>query len=46
MALIDNDGNCILEPGVFEVFVGGSQPDDRSAELTGTVVKKCFFEVK
>ena len=46
MALIDNDGNCILEPGVFEVFVGGSQPDDRSIGLTGTVGKKCFFEVK
>jgi len=46
MALIDNEGNCILEPGVFEVFVGGSQPDDRSAELTGTKVKKCTFEVK
>ncbi|WP_298838318.1 glycoside hydrolase family 3 C-terminal domain-containing protein [Clostridium sp.] len=46
MAIIDNDGNCILEPGVFEVFVGGSQPDDRSVNLTGTDVQKCFFEVK
>jgi len=46
MALIDNDGNCILEPGVFQVFVGGSQPDDRSLMLTGTAVQKCTFEVK
>ncbi|MGV8979761.1 glycoside hydrolase family 3 C-terminal domain-containing protein [Clostridium sp.] len=46
MALIDNDGNCILEPGKFEVFVGGSQPDDRSIELMCTVLKKCTFEVK
>ena len=46
MALIDNDGNCILEPGIFEVFVGGSQPDDRSIKLTGTALQKCTFEVK
>jgi beta-glucosidase len=46
MALIDNDGNCILEPGLFQVFVGGSQPDDRSIELTGIDVQKCTFEVK
>ena len=46
MALIDNDGNCILEPGIFEVFVGGSQPDDRSIKLTGTPLQKCNFEVK
>lgn len=46
MALIDNDGNCILEPGMFQVFVGGSQPDDKSIELMGTDVQKCTFKVK
>jgi beta-glucosidase len=46
MALIDNDGNCVLEPGVFQVFVGGSQPDKRSIELMGTDLLKCTFEVK
>ena len=45
MALIDNDGNCILEPGVFQVFIGGSQPDTRSIVLTGTKLQKCTFEV-
>lgn len=45
MALIDNDGNCILEPGAFQVFVGGSQPDQRSIKLTGTELQKCTFEV-
>jgi len=25
----------VLEPGRFEVFVGGSQPDPRSAQLMG-----------
>jgi beta-glucosidase len=46
MALIDDDGNCILEPGIFQVFVGGSQPDHRSIELMETNVEKCTFEVK
>ncbi|HHW47923.1 MAG TPA: glycoside hydrolase family 3 protein [Clostridiaceae bacterium] len=45
MSLIDNDGKRILEPGVFEVFIGGSQPDKRSLALTGTPVKKAEFEV-
>ena len=45
MALIDNDGKALLEPGVFEVYLGGSQPDDRSQKLTGTPVQKASFEV-
>ena len=36
MALIDNEGRCILEPGRFNVYVSGSQPDRRSLELTGS----------
>ena len=46
MAIIDDKGNCIFEPGVFEVFLGGSQPDDRSIKLTGSNLQKCTFEVK
>ncbi|MCH4239063.1 MAG: glycoside hydrolase family 3 C-terminal domain-containing protein [Oscillospiraceae bacterium] len=45
MALIDEDGNCVLEPGAFRVFVGGSQPDKRSAELTGKSVSSASFTV-
>lgn len=45
MALIDNDGRCILEPGRFEVYVGGSQPGARSLKLTGSEVLKAEFEV-
>lgn len=45
MSLIDNEGLRILEPGVFEVFVGGSQPDKRSCELTGSEVLKVNFQV-
>lgn len=45
MALIDNSGKCILEPGDFEVFVGGSQPDSRSIKLTNTEVLKGTYTV-
>ena len=40
LALIDEDGRCVLEPGKFAVYVGGQQPDARSAELTGQQVLK------
>lgn len=45
MALIDNDGNCVLEPGKFRVYIGGSQPDERSRELTGCEVPCAEFTV-
>ncbi len=45
LALIDEDGNAVLEPGLFEVYIGGSQPDARSEKLTGTGVQKACFEV-
>jgi beta-glucosidase len=45
MALINNEGKCILEPGLFEIYIGGSQPDVRSYELTGMKVLKAVFEV-
>jgi beta-glucosidase len=34
LSLIDEQGERWLEPGVFRVFVGGSQPDARSVALT------------
>ena len=45
MALIDEEGKCILEPGLFKIYVGGSQPDQRSMALTGTRVLEGQFEV-
>ncbi|HHY83436.1 MAG TPA: glycoside hydrolase family 3 protein [Clostridiales bacterium] len=45
MALIDNDGKCILEPGKFRVFIGGSQPDSRSEKLNGSKVLSAVFTV-
>jgi beta-glucosidase len=35
LSLIDDAGKRVLEPGCFEIFVGGSQPDPRSAALAG-----------
>jgi beta-glucosidase len=46
MALINNEGKCILEPGIFEVYIGGSQPDARSQKLMGAVVLRGVFEVE
>jgi beta-glucosidase len=35
LSLIDDGGRRVLEPGLFRLSVGGSQPDARSVELTG-----------
>jgi beta-glucosidase len=45
MSLIDEEGRRIVEPGIFEVYIGGSQPDERSQTLTGTKVIKGTFEI-
>jgi beta-glucosidase len=45
MMLVNDDGEYVLEPGAFEVYVGGSQPDGRSLALTGNKVLKAAFEL-
>ena len=45
LSLIDEDGKRVLEPGKFTVFAGGSQPDRRSQELTGTASLRAELEV-
>ncbi len=45
MAIINDEGKCILEPGTFRVIVGGSQPDKRSEILTGNEIEFVDFEV-
>lgn len=45
LAIIDNSGSAVLEPGWFEVFVGDHQPDDRSNRLMSSVVLSERFEV-
>ena len=46
MSLIDNDGQCLLEPGNFKFYIGGSQPDKRSLELLGVSPLEGTFTVK
>jgi beta-glucosidase len=45
MALIDEEGRRILEPGLFRLCIGGRQPDARSEALAGTAVLSAEFEV-
>ena len=45
MALIDDEGKPVLEPGEFELSIGGSQPDVRSLALTGIPMKKARWVV-
>lgn len=45
MAMVDESGKSVIEPGTFRVYVGGSQPDDRSVKLTGRPVLHEDFEV-
>ena len=45
LASIDEEGECILEPGRYKIYVGGRQPDDRSRQLAGTGVLSVELEV-
>ena len=43
MAIIDNDGKEVLEPGAFIVYAGGQGPDRQSEALTGKKVLSAGF---
>lgn len=45
MSLVNNDGELILEPGKFTVYVGGTQPCKRSQELGASPWVEANFEV-
>jgi beta-glucosidase len=45
MAIINNEGKRVLEPGSFTVYAGGQQPDKRSKALTGRAVLQRQFAV-
>jgi len=45
-ALINKDGKAVLEAGEFEVYLGGSQPDSYSQQLTGKEALKSQITVK
>ncbi|TDO93903.1 beta-glucosidase [Halanaerobium saccharolyticum] len=44
-ALINKEGKAVLEPGEFELYLGGSQPDKYSQALTGNNVLKTEIKV-
>ena len=46
MAMVDDCGRSVVKLGKYEVYVGGSQPDSRSIELTQTPVLKAEFCVQ
>jgi len=45
LALVDESGTRVLEPGAFLLTLGGSQADERSIELTQRAPKQARFEV-
>lgn len=45
MAVIREDGSCVIEPGDFIVYVGGSQPDELSRRLSGGDILEGKFTV-
>jgi beta-glucosidase len=45
LAVVDETGHRVVEPGRFRAFVGGSQPDERSRALTGTSPISVDFDV-
>lgn len=45
MSFVNDEGESVIEPGYFQVSVGGSQPDNRSENLTGSPVEKISFEL-
>ena len=46
MAVVDERGRHVVEPGRFRLHIGGRQPDARSAALAGTPVVTVEFEAK
>ncbi len=45
LSVVDDSGRRVLEPGRFRVTIGGSQPDARSAALTGQTPIAIEFDV-
>jgi beta-glucosidase len=45
LSVVDQSGRAVLEPGEFEVAVGGSQGDERSLALGASRVVRARFEI-
>src|SRR5690554_3991990 len=46
LAIFDEEGRCLVEPGRIEIYVGGSQPDACSIELTGKAPLSTILTIK
>ena len=46
LAVIDDDGNAVLEKGEIKLSVGGRQPDAVSARLAGSEVVEAVINIK
>ncbi len=46
LAMVNNEGEYVIEPGDFIVFIGGSQPDARSIKLTGKPPLQAVLKVE
>ncbi|NOU98921.1 glycoside hydrolase family 3 C-terminal domain-containing protein [Paenibacillus planticolens] len=46
LALVDEEGAAVVEPVIFEAYIGGSQPDSRSIALTGRSPVRYRFEIQ
>ena len=46
MALTTEDGEYVIEPGVFTLYAGATAPDARSVALTGEKPVSASFTVK
>jgi beta-glucosidase len=45
MTLVNEEGERVLEPGRFRLFLGGRQPDGKSEQLTEQAVLSAEFDV-
>lgn len=45
LSLITEEGKRMVEPGHYRIFIGGSQPDQRSVQLTGSNILTYEIEV-
>lgn len=46
MAIVGTDGRHVIHPGTLRVFVGGSQPDERSVQLLGAAPLSIDFRLE
>ena len=45
LAVVRQNGTCVLEPGRFKIYIGGSQPDEVSIRLTDDEIWEGVIEM-